>query len=69
MPKVIKVIVECPTQTVISYFTLPANWDDMSEKKQDDFLQELAVEEQNNVAPCGADVVEYDGDMDYVTPI
>lgn len=69
MTKVIRVSVECPTQTVTSYFTLPDDWDDMSENQQDKFLQELAVEEQNNVASCGAQVVDYDGDMDYVTKI
>lgn len=54
----IRSLVEYGTETDEDILDLPDGWDDWTEKQQDDFLTECAVTHQNNVAPCGAEVVE-----------
>lgn len=44
------------------YYDLPAEWDEMPEKEQDEYLTYLAVEELNNHASSGAWVVDENGE-------
>lgn len=58
MVRKIRSMVETPFHEDTEFFDLPENWDEMTEAAQDNYLAEIAVEHQNNVAPCGARVVE-----------
>lgn len=58
MARKIRATVECGLQDFEEFYDLPDGWDGWSKKEQNDYLAETAVTMQNNIAPCGADVVE-----------
>lgn len=58
--RLIRSTVEAGTDLDVEYYTLPETWDEMTEEQQLSYRTEIAVTHQNNVAPCGASVVEVD---------
>lgn len=46
-----------------AYHDLPDDWDEMSEREQEKYLTELAVEELSNHASSGACVVDENGEV------
>lgn len=58
MKRMIKSVVEAGMDTIEDYFDLPDGWDEMSPEAQRKYLTDTAVDHQNNVAPCSAQVVE-----------
>jgi hypothetical protein len=55
----IRATVECPGGTEESWIVRPrVEWEALSPKAQERELVELAVEVQNEIAPCGASVEE-----------
>lgn len=56
--RVIQVSVECGAETFQDFQELPPEWDTWDEDKQNRYLTECAVDFQNEMAPCGARVVD-----------
>jgi hypothetical protein len=51
-------IVEMGITEDIEYHDLPDGWDDWTTEQQAAFCVDVAVTHQNNVAPCGATVID-----------
>lgn len=64
----VRSIVECGAEVFEDYVDIPREtWDSMTREQQKDYLIETAVDHQNNVAPCGAEVVdESEVPQDYI---
>lgn len=57
----IRSTVECGPEVNEDFINVPrAQWDAMTAAEQSQYLVDVAVDHQNNVAPCGAQVVDPD---------
>lgn len=60
MTELIRVTVEGPGFFEEQYHALPPGWEDWDADRRERYCVEVAVELQNEVAPCGGSVVEVD---------
>lgn len=58
MTRLIHAHVEGPGFFEEQYFTLPTEWDTWTEDQQESYCVETAVTMQNEIAPCGGNVIE-----------
>lgn len=62
MTTIIRSTVEFSNESHTMYCPTPDDWDQMTQEQRNEYCDDVAITHQNDIAPCGADVIEADSE-------